>query len=52
MIEPSILMKGSDFHIEATGISVMKDLFHFDEELAVPKALAYLLAKQHSVPTE
>ncbi len=52
-IAPPILMRGSDFHIEkSSGISVMKDFFHFNSELAPPEKIAKLLAKLHSVPTE
>ena len=52
-IAPPVLMRGTDFHIEATaGVSVMKDFFHFDHELASPEALAQLMAQLHALPTE
>ena len=52
-IAPPILMKGSDFHIEASaGISVMQDFFHFDPKLAPADKLAALLAKVHSTPID
>ena len=50
-LAPSILMRGQDFHIEAcAGHSVMKDFFHFDHEMASPKAIAELMAKIHQAP--
>ena len=50
-IAPPILMVGRDFHIEkSAGISVMKDFFHFNEELASPRKIARLLSQLHSVP--
>ena len=52
-IAPSVLLKGADFHVErAAGTSVMKDFFHFDPALAPLEALADLLARLHSVPTD
>ena len=49
-IAPPVIMKGADFHVEASaGTSVMKDFFHFDEDLAPPAALAGLLAKLHAL---
>ena len=50
-IAPPILMEGHDFHIErSAGTSVMKDFFHFDQNLAPPENVAKLLAKVHSSP--
>ena len=50
-VAPPILMNGGDFHIErSAGISVMKDFFHFNEELASPRKIARLLSQIHSVP--
>lgn len=50
---PEIIMKGKDFQVEASaGLSVMKDFFHFDSDLASPNALAKLLAKIHSLPVD
>lgn len=52
-IAPPILMKGIDFHIErSAGISVMKDFFHFQPELAPPEKIAELLANIHSAPID
>ena len=52
-IAPEILMRGEDFHVElSSGISVMKDFFHFEDNLAPPADLAGLMAKLHSTPTE
>ena len=52
-IAPPVLMRGSDFHIEASaGISVMKDFFHFDHDLATPKAIAELMAQLHNAPID
>ena len=52
-IAPPVIMKGADFHVEASaGTSVMKDFFHFDEDLAPPAALAGLLAKLHALPVD
>ena len=52
-IAPPVIMKGADFHVEASaGTSVMKDFFHFDEALAPPAALAELLAKLHALPID
>ena len=51
-LAPSIMIKGTDFHIErSAGISVMQDFFHFNEELAPPHKIAEVLAKLHSAPT-
>ena len=51
-LAPQIIMKGVDFHVEeSAGVSVMKDFFHFDPELAPPDKLAQLLAKIHALPT-
>ena len=51
-LAPSVLLRGKDFHIEASaGHSVMKDFFHFDHELASAKAIAELMAKIHKAPT-
>ena len=50
-VAPPILMEGHDFHIErSAGTSVMKDFFHFDQNLAPPENVAKLLAKVHSSP--
>ena len=52
-IAPPVIMRGADFHVEASaGTSVMKDFFHFDEDLAPPAALAGLLAKLHALPVD
>lgn len=52
-IAPEILMRGEDFHVElSAGTSVMKDFFHFEDDLAPPAELASLMAKLHSTPTE
>ncbi|MDC3090421.1 aminoglycoside phosphotransferase family protein [Paracoccaceae bacterium] len=51
-LAPPIILKGIDFHIErSSGISVMQDFFHFNEELAPPDKVAQVLAKLHSAPT-
>ena len=52
-IAPPVIMRGADFHVEASaGTSVMKDFFHFDEDLAPPAAMAGLLAKLHALPVD
>ena len=52
-IAPVILMRGEDFHVElSSGTSVMKDFFHFEDNLAPPAELAGLMAKLHSTPIE
>ena len=52
-IAPPVLMRGTDFHVEASaGSSVMQDFFHFDPNLAPMSALARLLAKLHALPTD
>ena len=48
-VAPPVLMKGSDFQIElSAGISVKKDFFNFQPELAPLEKLAQLLALIHS----
>ena len=50
-LAPPVILKGIDFHIErSAGVSVMKDFFHFNEDLAPPDKIAQVLAKLHSAP--
>lgn len=52
-VAPPILMRGEDFHVElSAGTTVMKDFFHFENELAPPSELASLMARIHSTPTD
>ena len=52
-IAPTILTRGEDFHVElSAGTSVMRDFFHFEDELAPSSELADLMARLHSTPTE
>eukprot|EP00943_MAST-04B_sp_MAST-4B-sp1_P006496 g6496.t1 len=47
-IAPACLFKGDDFYVEESGgISVMKDFFHFNEDLE-PNLIAELLARFHT----
>ena len=50
-LAPKLLLQGPDFHVEAAaGGSVMKDFFHFKDDLP-PAQLAQLLARFHACPT-
>ena len=52
-IAPAVLSRGEDFHVElSAGTSVMRDFFHFEDDLAPPAELADLMARLHSTPTE
>ena len=52
-IAPAVLSRGEDFHVElSAGTSVMRDFFHFEDDLAPPAELADLMAKLHSTPIE
>jgi hypothetical protein len=51
-VAPAILLRGEDFHVElSAGTSVMKDFFHFKNDLAPPAELASLMARIHSTST-